>query len=94
VAVSWTRLADRDLVAAHGWIARDNPNAAIEAILRVEEATGRLADFPHMGRAGRAAGTRELPVAGTPFLVVYAVSGRDVRVLRVLHGAQNWPEWS
>jgi toxin ParE1/3/4 len=92
VAVSWTRLADRDLVAAHGYISRDNPDAAVEAIRRVETAIGRLARFPNMGRPGRAEGTRELVVAGTPFVVVYAVKGADVLILRVLHGAQDRPE--
>jgi toxin ParE1/3/4 len=34
--------------------------------------------------------TRELVVAGTPWVVVYRVKNR-VEILRVLHGAQSWP---
>jgi toxin ParE1/3/4 len=39
------------------------------------------------------AGTRELVVSRTPFIVVYAV-GDAVELLRILHGAQQWPTGS
>lgn len=50
-----------------------------------------LQDHPKQGRAGRMAGTRELVLSGTPFIVVYTVQGAAVRVRRVLHGAIQWP---
>ncbi|MCG8044986.1 MAG: type II toxin-antitoxin system RelE/ParE family toxin [Candidatus Thiodiazotropha taylori] len=28
---------------------------------------------------------------GTPFILVYQVSGDQVDILRVLHGSQAWP---
>jgi len=31
-------------------------------------------------------------VTGTPFILVYQAQGGGVRILRVLHGAQRWPE--
>jgi toxin ParE1/3/4 len=34
--------------------------------------------------------TRELVVSGTPYIVVYLISD-DVELIRVLHGAQQWP---
>jgi plasmid stabilization system protein ParE len=55
-------------------------------------ATRRLVDFPASGRVGRIAGTRELVINGTPYIAAYAVTETAVRVLRVLHGAQEWPE--
>jgi len=45
-----------------------------------------------MGRPGRIEGTRELVVSGTPYIAAYRIVGDTVRVLRVLHGAQQWPE--
>jgi len=57
----------------------------------IREAVERLADFPHRGRPGRLEGTRELVVAGTPYLVVYRTKGTSLRILRLLHGAQDWP---
>jgi plasmid stabilization system protein ParE len=32
----------------------------------------RLEHFPHLGRIGRRAGTREIRIAGTPFIVAVA----------------------
>jgi len=45
-----------------------------------------------MGRAGRRSGTRELPVPGTPYLLVYRVKRESVQMLAVLHGARDWQE--
>jgi plasmid stabilization system protein ParE len=59
---------------------------------RIMAATRRLVDFPASGRVGRIAGTRELVINGTPYIAAYAVTETAVRVLRVLHGAQEWPE--
>jgi toxin ParE1/3/4 len=36
-------------------------------------------------------GTRELVIAGLPWIVVYRVTGGTIEVVRVLHGAQQWP---
>jgi toxin ParE1/3/4 len=38
------------------------------------------------------AGTRELPVSGTPFTVAYRVARREVEILAVLHAARKWPD--
>lgn len=47
--------------------------------------------FPLSGRLGRVPGTRELVIHHTPYIAVYAVDDSVVRVLRVIHGAQQWP---
>ncbi|MGD2020834.1 MAG: type II toxin-antitoxin system RelE/ParE family toxin [Thiohalocapsa sp.] len=52
----------------------------------------RLADNPSLGRPGRVLDTRELMVTGTPYLVPYTVSDNEIVILRVLHGAQQWPQ--
>ena len=88
----WLHLAldDLDEVAAH--ISRDNPDAARRMIGRLWEAVQALAVQPEMGRPGRVHGTRELVVGNTPFVVPYRVVGSEIQILRVLHGARNWPE--
>lgn len=83
-------LCDRDNIFTH--IERENPAAAIDVDERMAVAARRLCDFPESGRTGRVAGTRELVVTGTPYLAANLVSGETVRILRVLHGAQQWPE--
>lgn len=57
----------------------------------IEAAVTRLAEYPKIGRIGRVAGTRELVVTGTPYIVVYRIEPTAAVILRVLHGAQRWP---
>ena len=45
-----------------------------------------------MGRPGRVPKTRELVVSGTPYLVIYRVKNDRLEVLRVFHGARQWPQ--
>ena len=51
-----------------------------------------LPDNPHMGRAGRVPGTRELVIPQTPYIVPYRVQGEVIQILRVYHGARRWPD--
>ena len=37
-------------------------------------------------------GTSELVINGTPYVAAYAITETAVRILRVLHGAQEWPD--
>ncbi|CAM5279242.1 MAG: type II toxin-antitoxin system RelE/ParE family toxin [Xanthobacteraceae bacterium] len=82
--------ADRDGIFSH--IEAENPRAAIAVDERIAAAARLLLDFPESGRPGRVAGTRELVVIGTPYIAAYVVMPDTVRILRVLHGAQRWPD--
>nr|WP_305112941.1 type II toxin-antitoxin system RelE/ParE family toxin [Shinella lacus] len=83
-------LSDRDSIFTY--IEAVNPSAAILIDERIVGATRRLIDFPASGRVGRIAGTRELLINGTPYIVAYTVAETTIRILRVLHGAQEWPD--
>ncbi len=87
----WSERADNDLAAIVEYIARDDPTAAIDVGDAIERQLKRLKDFPMMGRLGRIRGTRELVIAGLPYIVVYRVLKEEVEIARVLHGAQRWP---
>ncbi len=50
----------------------------------------RLPDHPQLYRAGRVAGTREM-IVHRNYLVIYAEDKDVISILRVLHGAQQWP---
>lgn len=54
---------------------------------------GTLENFPRLGRPGRVPDTREITFPPLPFVAVYEVfdDQDEVRVLRILHGAQEWP---
>lgn len=90
--LEWSILALTDREEIFDYIAADDPVAAVKVDERISERLQELVRFPESGRAGRVAGTRELVIAGTPYIAAYRVTGRTVRVLRVLHGARMWPD--
>ena len=70
-----------------------NPLAAIDQGDKIEHQVGQLLEHPDIGRPGRTEGTRELVISGTPFIIVYRHKPRSKRIelIRLLHGAQEWP---
>jgi toxin ParE1/3/4 len=89
--IRYLRRALRDLDALQDYIAGDNPSAAEKTVLTIRRHIGRLAEQPRLGRPGRTAGTRELAVPGTAYVVAYRVTDETVDVLAVVHGARIWP---
>jgi toxin ParE1/3/4 len=71
------------------YLLADRPAHANEQFDRVMDSVEKLEQFPEMGCRGRIAGTRELVVTGTPFLVAYRLQGGQVQVVAVLHGARR-----
>ncbi len=88
--LEWSKAARADLLAILDYISDDNPDAAARLISEIETKALRLTKRPELHRKGRVAGTREM-IARPNYLVVYAVDVEAVRVLRVLHAAQQWP---
>ena len=89
--IRWTRPALADLEAIGDFIARDNPVAARRIVVSLIASVNALRDHPNLGRPGRLTGSRELVVAGTPYVVPYRVLSDDVEILAVFHGARRWP---
>jgi len=90
--LEWSVLALADRQAIFDYIKADSPRAAIAVDHRIEVCTKTLAQFPEVGRTGRIDGTRELVINRTPYIAAYRIFGGRVRILRVLHGAQQWPD--
>lgn len=90
--LEWSPWAMEDREAIFDFIEQDNPRAAIEIDIRIEDQTRRLRAFPESGRIGRCTGTRELVIDRTPYIAAYCIHDDRIRVLRVLHAAQSWPE--
>ena len=97
--IRWTEPANADFLGIVEWIKAQN-SAAVAARIgrRILDIVERLAEFPHMGKPGRSSDSRELGVAGLPYLVVYSVEPgavpfdpQQVAILRVLHGSMLWP---
>lgn len=87
----WLQRAINDRDAQLDYIAQDNPMAAVSQGDRIAEQIEILQQHPQMGRPGRKQGTRELVISRTPFIVVYRIKAKRIELLRVLHGAQQWP---
>jgi len=90
--IFWLEKAAIDLEEAHEYIFYDNPQAAASEINRVLEAVELLSMNPALGKAGRVAKTRELVVAGTPYVVIYRVKSNRLEILHIFHGARQWPD--
>jgi toxin ParE1/3/4 len=90
--VVWIARALRDLASLREHISRERPAAAERQVELILTAVERLTRFPHSGRPGRRAGTRELIISRTPYLVPYRIRGELIEVLAVLHGRQRWPD--
>jgi addiction module RelE/StbE family toxin len=89
--IVWRRTALDDLESIRAFIAHDNPAAAVRVHAAIRKAVDPLAELPHVGRPGRVDGTRELVLAGLPYVVVYRVADSQVRILAVIHASRQWP---
>ena len=88
----WTPIAIGHLRAAYEYVAQENVPAAGALIERIFSAVEQLTQYPQIGREGRVKGTRELVIAGTPYVVAYRVRRSRIDILAVFHGARKWPE--
>jgi toxin ParE1/3/4 len=59
---------------------------------RILRAVELLVEQPEMGRIGRVPDTREFVITDTPYIAAYQIVADTLVILRVLHGAQRWPE--
>lgn len=89
--IAFSPEAKRDLDDIFDYILDDNPQMAKIVLERIRERVLSLLEMPHQGRPGRVVGTRELIVPRTPFVVPYQLVGSTIEILRVYHGARQWP---
>ena len=89
--VVWTPRATARLSLINDTIAEDSPRAASQIAAKIVDRARDLAQMPFQGRPGKIAGTRELVIVGTPYIVIYRVGRQQIDVVTVIHGAQQWP---
>jgi len=85
----FAQTARQDLRDIIDYIALENPAAAEKVFRAIVAVTRQLVDFPELGHAGRLPDTRELAVAGLPYLIVYQVARNAVTIIAVFHGARD-----
>ena len=81
--------AANDLGAIIDYIAAEDPLAAERVYRGIVSSVERLPSFPGLGRPGRYPETRELSVAGLPYLIVYEVGSDVVTILAVFHTSRD-----
>ena len=91
MTVVWSPRAIEHLTHLRSYIAGDNPKAANRIAGTLLDAVERLAELPNLGRPGRVAGTRELVVPGTPYVIAYRLRSDRIEVIAVFHSRQKWP---
>jgi addiction module RelE/StbE family toxin len=90
--LEWSVFALEDRDGIFDYIEEDSPRAAVVVDDRIRTQVRQLLQSPETGRLGRVEGTRELVISRTPYIAAYRITGDTVRILRVLHGAQQWPD--
>ncbi len=83
--------AEIDLIEIWGYIAKDDPLAADRQLDRIDAACEMLAENPRGGprREDLARDLRFYPVGN--YLIFYAAADDGITVVRVLHGARDYP---
>jgi toxin ParE1/3/4 len=92
--VRWTKSAASDLETIANFLFDETPEHATRLVREIYQMAGSLREFPNRGRSGRKPGTRELVLSSLPYIVVYEVASEILYIVRILHGAQVWPEAS
>ena len=90
--IEWSVFALADRTEILNYIEAESWQAASLVDDRIESAVECLVTMPGMGRPGRIEGTRELIIEHTPYIAAYRIADDLIFILRVLHGAQQWPE--
>lgn len=89
----WSPEALQDLNDIRAFISQDKPGSAKTIVARIVALVSeQLPVHPESGRVGRVAGTRELVISNTPFVVPYRLGDEHIDILRVYHAARMWPE--
>lgn len=89
--IIWVTTALNNVDQIAEYISGNNPQAARRIVAKIHDAVRELTRQPYMGRAGRVEGTRELVLTGIPYFIVYRIAGNSIEIIRILHGAQQWP---
>ena len=76
----------RDLLWLRHYYERVFPEGAAGARTRIRAMERLLLDNPHAGRPTHREGVRRLPIARTPFFVVYRPTPERIEILRVFDG--------
>jgi len=83
--IRWEADAIKDLIELRAYIEKENPEIANKVLEVVE----LLLEYSLLGKAGRIYKTRELIVAGIPYMIVYFPEAESITILQIFHQAMS-----
>lgn len=89
----WTPRAVADLEQIADYLLAVHPRSWERLLARVEVTVDYLLQFPHMGKAGLAGGTREFVLSGTPYILVFRIKHDAVQIVSVRDGRMLPPSY-
>ena len=89
--LEWSIHSSTNVADIRDYIANDNPQAAQNVLDEIRRVVNSLRDFPLLGHAGRRAGARELVITRYPYLIIYRLDAKKVRILAVVHQSRKHP---
>ncbi len=88
--IRWTVPAADDLESIKNYLQRRFAHFAEPTVRTIYQRIRSLKTAPHRGRPGHRNGTRELPLAPLPYVVVYTLEPEIIEILHIYHGSQDW----
>jgi toxin ParE1/3/4 len=89
VKVRYLRRALQHIADIHAYIAAENRRAADTVVERLVNRIRLLEETPRQGRLGVRPGTREIVVAGTPYIVTYRIVQDAIEILTIRDGRRK-----
>jgi toxin ParE1/3/4 len=89
--VRFTSTALTELTQILDYIAVENPPAAGRVAARIDNVVERLRRFPHSAAATDDPKVRMAVVGHYPYLIFYGISGDEIIIRNVRHGARRRP---
>jgi len=90
--IRWLFHALDDIDKIADYISQDDPIAAKKTVYEIWRVSNLLKEQPDLGHPGRVAGTRELYVFGTRYILPYRIINDEIQILRVIHTSRKWPD--
>lgn len=86
----WSRVARSDMAAIDAYYRTRSPEFAQHVLAQAVAAGRMLQQHPQAGPMIDDEGVRKWRVARTPYILLYRDAGSVLRVIRVMHAAQDW----
>jgi toxin ParE1/3/4 len=81
--------ARRDVKQLLEWINKDSPAAAVALAERLKSKLQTLQNHPEIGPSQPEIAPDARLLSLRPFIILYRISGDQIEIVRVLHGARN-----